>query len=174
MGNSRLRTSSGYRPSPLLHVVPRNSSIFALSFSLPISLPVVEFFLHFSSLNMEDSKIIMFSGKHGEDFQLWLARTEAALEANGVLDVVTNNMLKEGTDKVSRSDLMTNSISTARFIIIQDLVDRLLRLCLSVKHNPFKMWTRLKGRTSVSSTAMQVQLQFRYRFKQSHTQYKDF
>lgn len=106
---------------------------------------------------MEDSKKIhKFYGKPGEDFHLWCARTEAALQAKEALSVVLNDALGdvEGLD-----DDTSKAIATARAILIQGLGDRPLRLCLSERNNPHRMWNRLKERYAVSNTATKVQLQ---------------
>lgn len=136
---------------------------FSCSLGLSFLSPVVSFLFRFVALVVEDSKkVYKFGGKYGEDFQLWLARTEAALQAKGVLHAVINDLLKEGgSEKITLSDIAVKKVSAARAIIMQGLRDPLLRLCLSVKHNPYKMWTRLKDCHLVSNTATQVQMQYR-------------
>ena len=105
----------------------------------------------------EGKRVYKFYGKPGEDFHLWTARTEAALEAKEVLDVVTVDLLSSA----EISDELSKKISKARAIIIQGLGDRPLRLCLSVKTDPYKMWSKLRDRYAVSNTATKVQLQTR-------------
>ena len=106
---------------------------------------------------MEDScNNYKFRGKAGEDFFLWAARTEAALASKELLylierDVLSgNNEPDEGTVK---------HISTARAVLIQGMGDRSMRLCLTVRENPFAMWSRLKDRYTVFNTATRLQLQ---------------
>ena len=105
----------------------------------------------------EGKRVYKFYGKQGEDFHLWTARTEAALEAKEVLDVVTVDLLSSA----EISDELSKKISKARAIIIQGLGDRPLRLCLSVKTDPYKIWSKLRDRYAVSNTATKVQLQTR-------------
>ena len=108
---------------------------------------------------MEDSKkVYKFYGRPAEDFHIWCCRTEAALEDKKALSMIHADPL-ESPDSVD--DDARQKIATARAVIIQGLGDRPLRLCLSVKENPFKMWSRLKERYAVSNTATKVQLQSR-------------
>lgn len=108
-------------------------------------------------LIMEDSKrVYMFYGKSGEDFHLWCARTEAALQAKDVLHVV---IVDAFVDHREPDDETQKAIATARATVIQGLGDRPLRLCLSERDNPHKMWLRLKNRYALSNTATRVQLQ---------------
>lgn len=109
---------------------------------------------------MEDSKRLhKFHGKPGEDFYLWCARTEAALGSKEVLHVVVTDVVGESVEGLS--DELKLSIAQARAIIIQGLGDKPLRLCLSDKDNPFKMWERLRDRYAVSNVVTRVQLQTR-------------
>ena len=105
---------------------------------------------------MEDSKrIYRFFRKPGEDYHLWCARTEAALAAKEVMQVVETDVL---TTDVPLTAEITKQVATARAVIIQGLGDRPLRLCLNFRNNPYKMWTRLRDRYAVSNTATRVQL----------------
>ena len=105
---------------------------------------------------MEDSKkVFKFFGKPGEDYQLWAARTQAALYEKGVGYVIENDLLTEG----DVNDDIQKNICTACAVIIQGLGDKPLRLCLGEKNDPFKMWKRLSDRYAVSNTATRVQLQ---------------
>lgn len=107
---------------------------------------------------MEDSKRIhKFYGKSGEDFFLWAARTEAALEAKKVWSVVETDVIGDGTVQLDTS--VVESVATARATIIQGLGDKPLRMCLTEKRNPWKMWTRLHERYAVSNVTTKVQLQ---------------
>ena len=107
---------------------------------------------------MEDNKrIYKFFGKPGEDYHLWAARTEAALESKEVLGIVQEDIIGAGPP----DDEIQRRLSKARAIIIEGLGDRLLRLCLSAKDNPYRMWNKLKDRYAVSNTATKVQLQTR-------------
>ena len=110
-------------------------------------------------IDMEDSKrIYKFYGKPREDFSLWCARPEAALAAKEVLLMVESDVFADG-DAIDES--VMRQVATARAILIQGLGDRPLRLCLTAKDNPFKMWARLKDRYAVSNIATRVQLQTR-------------
>ena len=108
---------------------------------------------------MEVSKrFYKFFGRPGEDYQLWCARTEAALQAKEVLDVVLNDPFEAGAVE---DEATLRAIASSRAIIIEGLGDRPLRLCLSEKENPYRMWIRLRERYAVSNTATKVQLQAR-------------
>ena len=100
---------------------------------------------------MEDSKKVhRFFGKSGEDFHLWEARTEAALESKEVLYVLQSDVLDTETELTNEQK---KHIATARAMLIQGIGDRPLRLCLSAKDNPQRMWVRLRERYAVSNTA---------------------
>lgn len=114
---------------------------------------------------MEDSKkIYKFYGKPGDDFQLWCARTEAALEAKEVLEMTQEDVLAGQ----ALSEEVKKKVATARAVLIQGLGDRPLRMCLVARNDPFRMWKRLQDRYAVSNTATKVQLQA----KLSRTSYK--
>ena len=105
---------------------------------------------------MEDNKkIFKFFGKPGEDYQLWAARTQAALYAKDVGEVIENDVLSEGEVDTE----LQKKICSACAVIIQGLGDKPLRLCLADRSDPFKMWKRLRERYAVSNTATRVQLQ---------------
>lgn len=114
----------------------------------------------------EGKRIHKFFGKAGEDFQLWEARTEAALEAKDVLRVVSTDVYGNG-EGISEED--RQAIGKARAILIQGLGDKPLRLCLSEKLNTYKMWLKLRERYVVSNIVTRVQLQA----KLSQIQYSD-
>ena len=77
------------------------------------------------SETMEDSKRVhKFFGRSGEDYHLWSARTEAALEAKGVLHVVVSDVFVSG----DLAEDTVKAIATARAVLIQGLGDRPLRL----------------------------------------------
>lgn len=104
-----------------------------------------------SIVDMEDSKKVhRFFGKSGEDFHLWEARTEAALESKEVLYVLQSDVLDTETELTNEQK---KHIATARAMLIQGIGDRPLRLCLSAKDNPQRMWVRLRERYAVSNTA---------------------
>ena len=106
---------------------------------------------------MEDNKnVYKYLGKPGEDFYLWAARTEAALESKDVLHVVTSDVLSQEGE---RMDEMKRCIATVRAILIQGMGSRPLRLWLSAKDSPYRMWVKLKERYAVSNTATKVQIQ---------------
>ena len=120
------------------------------------------FYFHLSdrslSLATEDSKRIQkFMGKPGEDFLLWSARMETKLAAEQVLRVVTRN----ATAEKLLSEEHEKSVSTERSTLMRGLGDKPLRLCLSVKDNPFLMWSRLSDRYAVTNVFTRVQLQTR-------------
>ena len=96
-------------------------------------------------------------GKSEEDFFLWAARTEAALEAKKVWFVVDTNVMGDGTVQLDTS--VVESVATARATFIQGLGDKPLRMCLTEKRNPWKMWARLHERYVVSNVTTKVQLQ---------------
>ena len=105
----------------------------------------------------ETKKIFKFEGEQGEDFHIWSARTEAALEAKDVLSPVLTDMVDaEDLTSVSQADRL--SIAKAKATIIQGLGNKPLRLVLPVKDNPFKMWKALKERYAVSNLVTKVQL----------------
>ena len=107
---------------------------------------------------MEDSKRFhKFYGRPGEDFELWAARTEAALQAQEVLDVVVQDYV--GDDGQASDDETMLRVAKARAIIMQGLDAKPLRVCLAFKSNPYKMWDCLRKRYAVSNVATQVQLQ---------------
>lgn len=104
---------------------------------------------------MEDwKKIFKFYAKAGEDFNLWIARTQAALVAKDVGHTIQSDLMGV-EDTVSEENV--KSIATACAIIIQGLGDKPLRFCLSDRENPFGMWKRLSDRCYVSNTATRVQ-----------------
>lgn len=98
-----------------------------------------------------------FHGKAGEDFNLWAARAEAALNAKDVGDMLSFDAL--ASDDVD--DDTRKSCATACAVLIQGLGDKPLRLCLPEKSNPYRMWNKLQERYAVSNTATRVQLQAR-------------
>ena len=110
---------------------------------------------------MEDTRRIhKFYGTVQEDFQLWQARTEAALQSKEVLHVVVCDAI--GTEDPEALPAETQlAIAQARAIIIQGLGDRPLRVCISEKRNPYKMWARIKDRHAVVNVATRVQVQSR-------------
>ena len=104
---------------------------------------------------MEDiRKIYKFEGEEGEDFQIWLARTEAALEAKDVLFVVIEDHM-DGFVEVTSSVKL--SIAKAKATIIHGLGEKLLRLILTVKENPHSMMKLLKEGYAVSNLVTKVQ-----------------
>ena len=92
---------------------------------------------------------------------LWSARTETTLAAEEVLRVVTTNVVGNATAAEPLSEELEKSVSTARSILMRGLGDKPLRLCLSVKDNPFLMWSRLSDRYAVTNVVTKVQLQTR-------------
>ena len=105
---------------------------------------------------MEDSKRLQkFYGRPGEDYHLWAARTEAALESKEVLDVVKNDIVGSGDALTDEQKL---AVAKVRAMLIQRLGDKPLRLCLSERENPHKMWTRLSDRYAISNLVTRVQL----------------
>ena len=109
---------------------------------------------------MEDSKkFFKFHARPGEDFDLWAARTEAALEAQEVFEVVGTDVV--GAAEGALSPQTERKVAKARALIIQGLDAKPLRMCFSEKDNPFQMWKRLRERYAVSNVATQVQLQMK-------------
>lgn len=109
---------------------------------------------------MEDSKrFYKFYGPRGEDFELWATRTEAALQAEEVLDVVLQDHVGKDSDALEEDNLLR--VAKARAIIMQRLDAKPLRVCLAFKANPYKMWECLRKRYAVSNVATQVQIQTR-------------
>ena len=107
---------------------------------------------------MEDNKrVYKFYGRPGEDFNLWSARTEAALEAQEVLIVVRNDAFADRTQELDEDTKL--KVAKARAIIMQGLDAKPLRVCLADRANPHRMWNRLQERYAVSNVATQVQLQ---------------
>lgn len=107
----------------------------------------------------ENRRVYKFEGEAGEDFHIWSARTEAALEAKELMSVVTEDIIGDGTADLSAE--VKRSISKARALIIQGLGEKPLRICLPEKHNPHKMWIMLKDRYAVANIATRLQLQTR-------------
>lgn len=111
---------------------------------------------------MGDSKrFFKFYSRPGEDFDLWTARTEAALASQGILEVVTTDVISSATDAMPLSPEMASKASKAGAVIMQRLDAKPLRLWLAEKDNPHKMWQRLKDRYAVCNVATQVQLQMK-------------
>ena len=105
----------------------------------------------------EVKKIYKFEGEEGEDYHIWAARTEAALEAKDILSVVLMDVVKdESTEMLSPSVKL--SVAKAKATIIQGLGKKPLRLVLPVRDNPYKMWQLLKERYAVSNLVTKVQL----------------
>ena len=109
---------------------------------------------------MKDSKkFFKFHARPGEDFDLWAARTEAALEAQEVFELVGTDVV--GAAEGALSPRTARKVAKARALIMQGLDAKPLRMCLSEKDNPFQMWKRLRERYAVSNVATQVQLQMK-------------
>lgn len=81
---------------------------------------------------MENEEIIFF---------LWIARTEAALDAKKIWSVLDTCIIGDGTVQLQKDVVM--SVATARTILIQGSGDKPLRKCLTEQMNPWKMWIRL-------------------------------
>lgn len=106
---------------------------------------------------MEDSKRIhKFLGKSGEDFLLWAARTEATLAAEDLMSVVATDVVAATAQALSVE--VQRSVATARSILIPGLGNKPLRLCLPIKDNPHKMWTRLYDRYAVTNVVTKVEI----------------
>lgn len=111
---------------------------------------------------MEDSKkFFKFFGKEGEDFALWSARTEAALESKECFSVVQRDVFASLGEGEPLPEAMSLKVAKAKAIIIQGLGDKPLRACISDRANPHRMWARLCDRYAVASNAARVQLQSR-------------
>ena len=109
---------------------------------------------------MEDSKkCFKFHARPDEDFDLWAARSEVALEAQEVFDVVGTDML--GAAEGALSPQTSRKVAEARPLIMKGLDAKPLRIYLSEKDNPFQMWKRLRERCAVSNVATQVRLQMK-------------
>lgn len=107
---------------------------------------------------MEDHKrVYKFYRRPGEDFNLWSARTEAALEAQEVLIVVRDDVVADRTQELDEPTKL--KVVKARAIIMQGLDAKPFRVCLADRANPHRMWNRLQERYAVSNIATQVQLQ---------------
>ena len=110
---------------------------------------------------MEESRrIFKFEGEPEEDFNLWMARTEAALQDKGAWDVVESDTVGNATVGNPLSDEVTKTVAKARAVIMQGLGDSPIRLCLQNKDNPHAMWKLLKERYAVVNVATKVQLQY--------------
>ena len=111
---------------------------------------------------MEDSKkYFKFHGRPGEDFDLWAARTEAALAPQDLLDVVATNVVGTADDDNPLAAETVLKVSKARALIMQGLDSKPLRICLSDKDNPYDMWSKLRERYAVSNISTQIQLQMK-------------
>lgn len=105
---------------------------------------------------MEDSKKVYKCFEFPrEDFPLCAALTEAALAAKEVLQMIEADPCS--TDDVTEE--LQKQVATVHAIVIQGLSYRPFRMCLGVKDSHFKIWNRLRDRSSVSNTATKVQLQ---------------
>ena len=87
----------------------------------------------------DNRRIFKFYGKTGENYQLWAARTQAAICAKEVGNKIKANLLSGGPV----DDDQRNEIATACAIIIQGLGEKPLRLCLADQNDPYRMWHRL-------------------------------
>lgn len=96
-----------------------------------------------------------FFCKPSEDFHLWCARTEAALESNRALSMIQEDFLAE-EGELSQAE--KQNVAVARSVLNQGRGDRPLRLCFSARKNPYAMWKRLQNRYAASNTAKRVQL----------------
>lgn len=127
---------------------------------------------------MEESrKIFKFNGLPGEDFHLWMARTEAALEDRNAWSVVQTDVVGGATEPAPLTEEQSKAVSKARALIMQGLGDNPLRLCLHQRANPYKMWQVLSERYAKVNVASKVQLQYQlsrlvYR-NQSMSEYLD-
>lgn len=70
--------------------------------------------------------------------------------------MITQDVIATGDELLAEVHL---KIATARVVLIQGLGDQPLRLCLSARNDPFKMWARLRDKHTVCNTATRVQLQ---------------
>ena len=105
---------------------------------------------------MEESrKVYKFEGEEGEDFQIWLARTEATMEPKDVLFVVIEEHMDGSMELTSFVKL---SIAKAKATIIQGLGDKPLRPVLPAKENPHRTMKLLKERYAVSYLVTKVHL----------------
>ena len=110
---------------------------------------------------MEESRrIFKFEGEPQEDFNLWMARTEAALQDKDAWDVVENDVVGNATQTGEFSDEEKKTVAKASAVIMQGLGDNPLRLCLQERENPHAMWNLLKERYAVVNVATKVQLQY--------------
>ena len=105
----------------------------------------------------ESKKVFKFEGDPGEDYRIWEARTEAALEAKEVLPVVLTDVVGDGTLEIDAA--VKVQIAKARATIIQAIGIKPMRMIMSVRDNPFRMWKRLQERYSTVNVATKVQLQ---------------
>lgn len=78
-----------------------------------------------------------FEGRSGEDFYLWAARAEAALDGKEVLNVFVADVIGDGTGDISL--VIKLSVAKVHAFIVQGLVYMPLRLCCSETDNPFKI-----------------------------------
>lgn len=99
-------------------------------------------------------------GKASENFDFWMARTEAALEAEKELDVVNleATLPEEGeTDEATKK-----RTAVARAVINQGLGDYSLRLFLPIKASPSKVWRKLKHHYADSKKIAKIWLQTKF------------
>lgn len=110
---------------------------------------------------MEESRrVFKFEGEPDEDFHLWMARTEAALQDKEVWNVVEADVIGNADADVPLSDEIQKNVAKARAVIMQGLGDNPLRLCLNDRENPHAMWNLLKDRYAVVNVATKVQLHY--------------
>lgn len=106
-----------------------------------------------------NNNIFKFCGRPGEDFELWSARTEAVLKAQGVFDVVTVNVMGTISEDQPLTGAVKPNVAKSRAIIMQGLDSKPLKVCLSERRNLLAMWKRLRDRYAISNVSTQVQLQ---------------
>ena len=110
---------------------------------------------------MEQSRrIFKFEGEPDEDFHLWMARTEAALQDKEVWNVVENDVVGTADASTPLSEEVKKNVAKSRAVIMQGLGDNPLRLCLQERENPHVMWNLLEERYVVVNVATKVQIHY--------------
>ena len=110
---------------------------------------------------MEQSRrIFKFEGEPDENFHLWMARTEAALQAKKAWNVVENDIVGTADASILLIEEVKKNVAKSRAVIMQGLGDNPLRLFLQERENPHIMWNILKERYAVVNVATKVQLHY--------------
>lgn len=101
-------------------------------------------------------KFFKFYGRVWEDFELWSAKTEALLEAQGVLDFVTVDVMGTISENEPHTDAALK-VAKAR-VTFFGLDYQPLRILMIKRRKLFQIWKLLRDRYAVGNVSAQVHI----------------